>query len=124
MFMLYIKYMSNNKRKVNRTSYQQSTLKTPRYTKTQKAQIRSAQRARKLALTQARKYFVYAIACFITAQLIKFVLYNIFFRGTSSPPDWLFSLIVYIQIGLLFATFVFLVLSAFKALTRILTEEY
>lgn len=115
--------MSSKKRKVKRDRYHQSSLGATRYTKAQKAQIRSAQRAKKLAITQARKYLVYAVACFLSAQLIKFILYSLIFRD-ADPPSWLFGFIVYIQIGLLMATFVFLVLAAFKALARILTEEY
>lgn len=116
--------MSSTKRRVKKPRVSgYANLSTPRYSKTQKAQIRSAQRAKKLALTQARKYLVYAIACFLSSQLIKFLLYSVVYRGDSAPPDWLFALVVYIQIGLLLATFVFMVMAAFKALQRIFTEE-
>ena len=94
------------------------------YSRTQKAKIRSRERAQRLALSQAKRYLLYALGCFLGVQLIKFLLYSVLYRGEASPTGFVFLLVVYLQTGLLLMTFVFVVMAAFKTLQRLLTEEF
>lgn len=92
------------------------------YTKSQKARIRSSQRASRLAMTKARQYLLYALGCFLAIQLIKFVMYSVVFTGESSPSGLVFLFVIWLQTGLLLATFVFVVMATIKALSRLITE--
>jgi hypothetical protein len=117
--------MKNKSRKVK--SGKRANLKSSvssGYSRAQKAKIRSKQRAQKLALTQAKKYLIYAVVCFILVQIVKFVMYGILFTGDNSPTGFGFLLVAYLQTGLLLLTFVFFVLAIFKTLQRLLTEEF
>jgi len=112
------------KRNVKRTSSPNlKSIGRSSYTRAQKAQIRSRERAKKIALTKAKIYLLYAVGCFLAAQLIKYLLYSVLFRAEATPSGTMFLLVIYIQTGLLLATFVFLVMAVFKTLQRLLTEE-
>lgn len=93
------------------------------YTRSQKAKLRSRERMQKIALTQAKRYLIYALASFLLAQLVKFLTYSVLFRGDYTPGGFWFLLVIYLQTGLLILTFVFFVLAVFKTLQRLLTEE-
>ncbi len=114
--------MKSSPRKVKKSDYKISIKGSSGYTKTKKAKLRSRQLAQKLTVTQAKKYLLYALLCFLSAQLIKFILYSVLFTGDTSPSGIIFLLIVYLQIGLLLFTFVFIVLAIFKALQRLFIE--
>ena len=124
MYICYNVAMKSTKRHV-KNSYQSSIkLSSNSYSKTEKARIRSRERFQRLALTQARRYLLYALGCFLSVQLIKFVLYSILFRGDSSPTGTWFLMVVYLQTALLLMTFIFVILAVFKTLQRLLTEEF
>jgi len=92
-------------------------------TKTQKTKLRYQQRAQKIALTQAKRYLIYALSCFLLVQIIKFVFYSIIFKGDATPGGIWFLFVIYLQTGLLLMTFIFFILAIFKTLVRLLTEE-
>lgn len=115
--------MRSKTRTVNRTkSNDIKYMSNSGYSKAKKARIRSLQRANKLAMSKARQYLIYAIGCFISIQLIKFIMYSIVFTGDSSPSGLVFLFIIWLQTGLLVATFVFIVMATIKALSRLLKE--
>lgn len=121
--MLYSKSMRSKPRAVRKSrSSDIKYMSNSGYSKAKKAQIRSSQRAGKLAITKARRYLLYAIGCFLAIQLIKFVMYSIVFTGESSPSGLIFLFVIWLQTGLLVATFVFVVMATFKALSRLITE--
>ena len=121
--MLYNAKMKNKSRRVkNDKSTNFKHLSGAGYSRSQKARIRSSQRASKIAITKARQYLIYAIGCFLAIQLIKFIMYSVVFTGESSPSGLVFLFIIWLQTGLLLATFVFFVMATIKTLTRLLTE--
>ncbi|MBA3679017.1 hypothetical protein H0W80_02410 [Candidatus Saccharibacteria bacterium] len=116
--------MKNTQRKVTyRTDAKIAPAKQSGYTKKQKAKLRYQQRAQKIALTQSKRYLIYALGCFLIAQTIKFVFYSIIFRGEATPGGIWFLFVIYLQTGLLLMTFIFFILAIFKTLVRLLTEE-
>lgn len=115
--------MSSKSRTVKRSkSTGIKHLSSSGYTKSQKARIRSSQRASRLAMTKARQYLLYALGCFFAIQVIKFVMYSVVFTGESSPSGLVFLFVIWLQTGLLLATFVFVVMATIKALSRLITE--
>lgn len=99
------------------------TIGSSGYSRSQKARIRSRERANKLALTKAKRYLIYALACYVLIQIIKYITYNVAFRGETSLEGFGFLLVAYVQTGLLLLTFIFIILAVFKTLQRLLTEE-
>ncbi len=117
--------MKTNKRRVTKPKNTKVRhIGSSGYSLAQKAKIRSRERAQRLALSQAKKYLLYALGCFLAVQAIKFVMYSILFTGESSPEGFAFLMVAYLQTGLLLLTFIFLVLAIFKTLQRLLTEEF
>lgn len=115
--------MNNKKRVVKRSkSSDVKYFTSSGYTRSQKVKIRSTQRASRLAMTKARKYLLYAISCFVSIQIIKFIMYSLIYTGDSSPSGIIFLFVIWLQTCLLLATFVFFVLSVFKTLSRLVTE--
>lgn len=117
--------MKSNTRKVKKRSVNNRftiSSKQSGYNRAQKARLRSQQRAKKLVVTQAKRYLIYSVGCFLSSQAVKFILYTVLFRGDSSPTGFGFLLIVYIQTGLLLFTFIFFVLAVFKGLQRLFNE--
>ena len=121
--LLYNTTMNNKKRYVKRSkSSDMKYLSNSGYTKSQKVKIRSSQRASRLAMTKARKYLLYAVGCFVSIQVIKFIMYSLIYTGDTSPSGIIFLFVIWLQTGLLLATFIFFVLSIFKTLSRLVTE--
>ena len=79
---------------------------------------------KKIALSQAKRYLIYALAAYLASELVKFLIYSVFFTGESTPGGILFLTFIYLQTGLLIITFVFFVLAVYKTLKRLLTEEF
>lgn len=115
--------MKSSPRRVKKSNNSKVSLSSRSgYSRSQKAKLRSKQLAQRLTVTQAKKYILYAVICFFSSQVIKFLLYSVLFTGDSSPTGIVFLIIVYIQTGLLLFTFVFFVLAIFKALQRLFIE--
>jgi hypothetical protein len=92
------------------------------YNLKQKASIRRRERLNRLAITKARKYLLFALACFIFVQIIKYFANSVLWPSTETPTGILFLFVTYLQIGLLLFTFIFIVSAAFQALKRIFSE--
>lgn len=117
--------MSKHKRNVKKNrSSNTGSLASSSYSRAKKAKIRSRERMQKIALSQAKRYLIYALAAYLASELVKFLIYSVFFRGGSTPGGIIFLLVIYLQIGLLIMTFVFFVLAVYKTLKRLLTEEF
>lgn len=109
-------------RKVTITQSGNVLANTSGYNMKQKASIRSRERLNRLAITKARKYFLFAIATFVFAQIVKYLANSVLWPSSETPTGILFLFITYLQIGLLVFTFIFMVVAAFQALKRIFSE--
>ncbi len=117
--------MKSKKRVItNRNTTEQIELGGSGYSTAKKMSIRSRERMQRLSMSRAKKYLLYMLASFVLAQVVKFLIYNVLFRGESTPGGVWFLLVIYLQTGLLILTFVFFVLAVFNTLKRLLTEEF
>jgi len=100
--------MSTKKRKVNRRSGQLnlSKGKVKRNRPSKQAIIAAT---RKLNRTRTRRFIIYAIICIISMQLIRYVLYNFIYVGSETPSGLAFTIVIYLQTGLMVASLGFLV---------------
>lgn len=116
--------MNKRKRNVKKVSTNSKSLTSSGYSRAKKAKIRSRERMQKIALSQAKRYLIYALLAYLGSELVKFLIYSVFFRSESTPSGILFLLVIYLQTGLLIMTFVFFVMAVYKTLKRLLTEEF
>lgn len=99
--------MSTKARKVRQRSGQIDLSKGKvRRSRPSKAALLEA--ARKLNRTRTRRYIVYAVLCVLMMQFVRFVIYEFIYVGSETPTGAVFTLIIYIQTGLMLASLGFL----------------
>lgn len=100
--------MSTKTRKVNRRSGKLNLTKGKiKRSRPSKEAILAA--TRKLNRTRTRRFIVYAIICIVAMQLIRYVLYNFIYVGSETPSGFVFTVIIYVQTGLMLGSLGFLV---------------
>lgn len=110
-------------RKVKRqssTSYQKS--RTSGTSTHKKLAIRARERANHISMSKAKRNLVLALISFVLAQVVKFVAYSVIWPGSTSPTGIPFTIVIYLQVGLLLLTFIFFVMAIFRTLQRVLRE--
>jgi hypothetical protein len=74
---------------------------------------------RKLNRTRTRRFIVYAIICIISMQVIRYVLYNFIYVGSTTPTGLAFTIIIYVQTGLMLASLGFIVAASIAYLNSL-----
>lgn len=75
--------------------------------------------ARKLNRTRTRRYILYALFSVLLMQLVRFIIYEFIYVGSQTPSGMAFTLIIYIQTGLMLACLGFLVAASITYLNSL-----
>lgn len=75
--------------------------------------------ARRLNRTRTRRFIIYAVICILSMQLVRYFIYNFIYVGTQTPSGLAFTLIIYLQTGLMVASLGFLVAASITYLNSL-----
>lgn len=57
--------------------------------------------ARRLNKTRTRRLIIYSIGCLLLMQLIRYIIYSFIYVGSETPSGTAFTVIIYLQTGLM-----------------------
>lgn len=95
-------------------------IKQPRVSSSKAKRFFEVQKQRRIT---AFKLVIAAMACYLGARFIKYLLYSVFFTGNQEPSSYILLLVLYVQSALLIATFGFLVFSLIKVIQYLIKYE-
>lgn len=110
--------MSTKRRKVRQRS-SQINLTKGKLKRARPTRAMLIETARKLNRTRTRRFILYALLCVLLMQFVRFIIYEFIYVGSQTPSGIAFTLIIYVQTGLMLASLGFLVAASIAYLNSL-----